>query len=356
MRTLRLVVVDNLGWKSLPQMLEQVRTFYLPIVNLDIKIAQRAPYPYVPKYNSSYPGLSPLAVVDFDWYDENISIPHLADADIVMFATPRPTIPATYSGYMSFANCGPWEITCFAGNESDSAFVNGRNVGNSFVNIMEHELAHVFYRMRSMADANDHTHQYFYGGTPESVLGELSFQQLTFNDQLAELGRVLSGALVALKIISKSRTTIADAHEPAPPAAGLKLYDLAKNSLGKDIATTQDELGCAEAVSGLINRAYGDFPAGILSTLDLYNKLAAHSKFRKVLLANSDPGDIIISPTTMGRDRSAHGHVGIIANYGICSNDSASGLWKENYTMTQWLDYFATKRGFPVYAFRRTSL
>lgn len=129
-----------------------------------------------------------------------------------------------------------------------------------------------------------------------------------------------------------------------------KIYNLAKASLGKDIAATQNELGCAESISYLLNKAnVANFPkAGYLGTSDFYNWL------KKFAMPVDTPirGDIIISPTGTSTKGAQHGHIGIVALYGVLSNNSMNGLFMEYYTIDSWRTYYGGKLGFPVLFFR----
>lgn len=138
---------------------------------------------------------------------------------------------------------------------------------------------------------------------------------------------------------------------PPPDTNRLALYALAKSSLGKDIAKTQNELGCAEAVSYLLlSLKVNGFIASILSTQQLYHTFADLAAFTAV--ESPLPGDLIISPTGYSSKGSAHGHVGICGYHGIMSNNSMTGLWEEFYTEVSWEAYYHTKLGFPIFYFR----
>lgn len=128
-----------------------------------------------------------------------------------------------------------------------------------------------------------------------------------------------------------------------------RLYDMAKACLGKDIAKTQDELGCAEAVNYVYKKTFGTPIGGETSTAGMYEVLKKDKRFVKV----DEPlfGDIIISPTGTSTLNALHGHVGIVAKYGILSNNSLNGLWQEKFTLQSWKIYY-TNRGFPVYYYR----
>jgi len=115
-----------------------------------------------------------------------------------------------------------------------------------------------------------------------------------------------------------------------------KLYKTGKESLGKDMAKTQDEFGCVEALSAVFYKATGQELGENLSTIKLYNRLLSDNRFQRVI--EPQPGDIIISPTN-GKNI---GHTGIISdklsdkNFKILSNNSRTFLLDEHLTLAEW--------------------
>lgn len=148
---------------------------------------------------------------------------------------------------------------------------------------------------------------------------------------------------------------------PKPPkTAARTLYEYALAQIGKDASPADvapDEYGCAETVCNIIHECFGDFPLEggvIISTADLYKKLKKHPKFTQI--AEFGPGDVLVSPTGYGNGGLANGHTGIVGeNNVIMSNDSATGLFKENYTIESWVARYRKIGGFPLYFFRRIS-
>lgn len=138
--------------------------------------------------------------------------------------------------------------------------------------------------------------------------------------------------------------------KPKPPTISDEIYNLAKSCLGKDIAKTQNELGCAEAISYILNSIkVSNFPlAGYLSTSELYIWLKKYA----LEVPEGIPGDVIISPTGTSSIGSSHGHVGIVAYHGILSNNSMTGLFDEYYTLDKWEAYYVEKLHFPIIYFR----
>lgn len=134
-----------------------------------------------------------------------------------------------------------------------------------------------------------------------------------------------------------------------------KLYDAAATALGRSLvpAGYDPELGCAISLNNLYKQTFGATIGGDASTASLY-KVLSSSPFKFKQVTDPLPGDIIISPTGMQKVTSPlkNGHVGIVAKEGICSNDSASGVWHEYYTLTTWNNRYAVAGGFPVFFFR----
>lgn len=131
-----------------------------------------------------------------------------------------------------------------------------------------------------------------------------------------------------------------------------QIYEEAKSCLRKHITldpSVPPDVGCAEAVSYVLKLAgVRGFPTtGIAGTSVLYSWLKANATEVKTPVA----GNIIISPTGMSSINSPHGHVGIVANFGVLSNDSDSGLFMEKYTLETWAQYFGEVEGFPVIYF-----
>lgn len=136
-----------------------------------------------------------------------------------------------------------------------------------------------------------------------------------------------------------------------------KLYRFAKAALGTDASPydlASDEYGCADSVNQLFLKAFGR-PIAVpgVSTLQLYDVMRSDPRFQEVY--EGDFGDIVISPTTYGHNPAMpNGHVGICAKFdgGIMSNDSNTGLWRENFTKTSWHARYADKGGYPIKYFR----
>lgn len=132
-----------------------------------------------------------------------------------------------------------------------------------------------------------------------------------------------------------------------------RLYAVAKGNLGIHCTLNDavaSEVGCAEALSYNLKQAGFTVPSGgIAGTYDMLQFLKSNPQFQQVNVPQA--GDIIMSATGTGNG-SIEGHVGCIGNNGILSNDSATGLWLERWTLQRWQAYYAVAGGIPTYYFR----
>lgn len=142
-----------------------------------------------------------------------------------------------------------------------------------------------------------------------------------------------------------------------PTLEGIRLHESAKSLLGVDASPSDlapDELGCAETVSNVINKAGFKMPI-ILSTRELFNYFSREDSWAEVI--NPLAGDVILSPTGFGgKNGITNGHTGIVGLNGVVmSNDSPTGKFLENYTLKSWEARYKIKGGYPIYFFRKTT-
>lgn len=141
-----------------------------------------------------------------------------------------------------------------------------------------------------------------------------------------------------------------------------KIYGVAKTSLGVHLtlnANVPSEVGCAEAVSTVLLKSgiTGVPVTGFASTAVLYEWLRTSPQF--VQIANPESGAVLVSPTGAGNGK-IPGHTGIVGafdvtyahDWGVCSNDSNSGLFLELWSIQKWVQYYAQYGGLPIYYFR----
>lgn len=120
-----------------------------------------------------------------------------------------------------------------------------------------------------------------------------------------------------------------------------KVYDAAKNNMGRHLTldpSVPEEVGCCEALSlTLLDAGYSVPSKGIAAVNSMIAWMIAKG------FTETDtpiPGTVITahSPDYYNPNGA---HVGVVMEYGICSNTSANGLWQENYASVQaWRDGF----------------
>ncbi len=140
-----------------------------------------------------------------------------------------------------------------------------------------------------------------------------------------------------------------------------RLYDTAFAMVGHDASPKDyapDDFGCAESVSSVIRKAFPElnFPM-LLSTKQLYAYLEQSPSFERA--ESPGFGLIILSVTGAGNGSVSNGHTGVIGRYisydgsqWVMSNDSRTGLWTPNMTVTSWKHYFEQKGGMAALFYR----
>lgn len=143
---------------------------------------------------------------------------------------------------------------------------------------------------------------------------------------------------------------------PIPePTNADRFLAAAKAALGRNLSAGTGVpyyVACAISVNRVHTDAFGFPIGGGASTAELYAALRKSAYFREV----DTPilGAVVISPTGTGtKPAYPHGHVGIVGKFGICSNDSSTGLFSENYTVDSWAGQFQEIEGYPVFYFER---
>lgn len=129
----------------------------------------------------------------------------------------------------------------------------------------------------------------------------------------------------------------------APTSAAQNLYNAAKFLLGKHLTLNKDvpaEVGCAEAVSFVLRAAgYILPPTGIPNVNGVIEWMLSHGFIEQQMPA---PG-YVISAHNPVISIVTGAHIGICLVYGIGSNNSATGIFNENYSpINAWVNYFST--------------
>ncbi len=140
---------------------------------------------------------------------------------------------------------------------------------------------------------------------------------------------------------------------PIAPAkdAAVELLELAESFQNTDPSPTDpvdDVLGCVDSLTEIIRKKYPDFPKSYF-TGTLLQDLKDSPHFKGTLVITE--GAIIINATGTGNN-SIRGHCGVIGKDGwIWANNSDTGLWTRDYTLTSWRKRYRIKGGMPTYIF-----
>lgn len=157
--------------------------------------------------------------------------------------------------------------------------------------------------------------------------------------------------------IATSTDPVAEPREtPVKPASNniysTIIYSTAVAHLGQHLtldASVPDEVGCCEAVSAVLKDAGFVLPAeGIAGVNALIVWLLANG-----FTEQSSPSvGAIITAHNPDAAITTYAHTGICLAHGIASNNSATGIFSENYTLASWHAYFgaaaSTTRYFAV--------
>lgn len=133
------------------------------------------------------------------------------------------------------------------------------------------------------------------------------------------------------------------------------LKDWALSYVGTD-ASPDDEAsdiyGCVDSFEEVIHSAIGEYVGAkkTLSTYYLRKDLLNSQRFQRVY--NPKPGTVILCATGYGgKNGVKNGHVGIVIDDRIASNDSRTGTWELAFTLDSWLRYFQKRGGYEVLFF-----
>ena len=192
-------------------------------------------------------------------------------------------------------------------------------------------------------------------------------KQPVVEDWLTRLIRMLREA--GYNIGSASRQTLRDRIEAIkrkivqlqerlkkPTGTSEDIYRMAKSLLGKKVRTVSKELACANCINIIVKKAIGKEIGGGSSTWRMYNEIRKEKLFIEV--KEPRKGDIILSPTGFqtnfkdGKPIISNGHVGILGEYKIYSNDSNTGLLSDKWTIKKWKQYYGILGGFPIEYYR----
>lgn len=336
------IVANNCEWESWPDKIKAVQDWYKPKLHIDFDILHTK-IPVVPfiKYEDGREGVDPA------WYDKNI-IPLGMGYNIVLLVLPLAQWQSRKArGWRTDSDQGPVQLQVGCDENEELVFPNFPPL-NSFFQTARHEIMHALYMITGQYDV---CHFWWDRGQFEYARDGLKFPKDYANPFIQKALNYISSIIIKLR---KNMTNVI----PVPAEANRKiLYKVAVESIGtdaspKDIAP--DNLGCAETINAIYEKAFGAQIGGDVSTYRLYSCLKNHPYFESV--SDPLPGDIIISPTGYNSPQNPmkNGHAGFVGENGVVmSNESKNGKFEVNYTIQSWRDKYQTKGGYPVKFFRR---
>lgn len=303
-------IFDKTQWGSEAQKVKAVCDFFAPAVSIEPTIIHSSfdtiPFVSVGATGGITNTVGTTTTVNPGWYDKNVT-PLSPHADIIVFYLVPETLNRTSIAIEQGKISGVVQCCIFGIRETDDAYINGIDEGSSFVLFACHEISHALYLLQGK---KDNTHAYFYTGQPKKVLDEL-------------------------KTVSNI------------------LYDTSKGLLHQHLTlnpNVPNDVGCAEAVSYVLKKVGVLVPdKGIAGTASLLHWLQTNPLF--VQVPSYEVGAIILSATGTGNGK-INGHTGICANYGILSNDSATGLFLELWDIAKWTKYYEVYGGMKTYYFK----
>lgn len=143
----------------------------------------------------------------------------------------------------------------------------------------------------------------------------------------------------------------------------MTILETVKANLGKHLtldASVPASVGCAEAVSTILRDIGINVPQkGIAGTNALLLWCQSHPE-HFTALTEPEEGALLISATGTGNGNLSNGHTGFFGafgvatpnDWGICSNNSDSGLFLELWTWSKWQNYYHQYGGMPNHIFR----
>ena len=291
--------------------------------------------PFIPYNDQGQLGIDP------EWYNKNVT-PLAFGYDICLFVVPRNQWlePNRARGWRTDYDQGPVElhIGCDEYETRDAGgWSQFPSETSAFFLLAEHEILHALYKISGQAD---NTHYWWDRGQIERARDEIVLPK----------NYVISGLLRSLAYL---KSLLAKAQ--AMQTKSQKLAELAKSKLETDFTNDDivpDEVSCAFAVTTIMREFDGITPI-IPGTNQLMTYFETSGRFDRIM--EPEAGCIVISATGTNThpDIIPNGHTGIyLDNNLIMSNDSASGLWKQNYTRESWRNRYYYKGGYPVRLFK----
>lgn len=335
-----LVVANDCRWKSWPDKVAELKKWFGGTVELQFDLVhteyKNIPWTRHQGTDANQQGEGWFGV-DPRWYDENIT-PLGVTHDIILFVLNDDDWknPNKARGWRTDSDQGPVQLQIGCDERQKMTWPNFERM-SAFYQLARHEILHALYMLSGQPDM---THYWWDRGKIENALNGLVIPSKSRVDALTRASAYITSLLNAARLAAN---TMSNAE---------KLYKVGYDALGTRMveAGVPPELGCASSLNNVYERAFGREIGGGASTYLLWEALNASPKFKEV--TTPQKGDIILSPTGYPGSKLKNGHVGIVGNVTIMSNNSQTGLWDYHWKLKEWLDYYTVKGGIKTFYYR----
>jgi hypothetical protein len=354
------IVANNANWKTWDAKIGELRIWFAPKTGLhvDLTHTNHKNIPWV-NYQGTDAGQQGDGWYGIDpvWYDKHIT-PLGVGYDAVLFVLPRKEWkdPNKARGWRTDYDQGPVQLHIGCDEKEKMQWDNFENM-NAFYQLARHELLHAMYMITGQ---HDMTHFWWDRGQLEyardtlvfphaysfpAIVRALNFIVSQFNKIREKTGDVPPNPAPPLDPPTPPKV-------PKQPSNRERLYQAAYDSLGIDMAPTENEFGCAEALHHVMRKAgvKGLPTRAIVSTIVMDRWLQQH--MLEIAEPGVKPGDIIMSPSGTPGARLKNGHTGIVGKNSIMSNNSRTYLWDYHWTLPEWKRYYEGQGNIPTRYYR----
>lgn len=166
-------VLNNIQWTTIPTKVASICSFFSPDLVITPTILHTTfnpPFTEVEALGGLTNTPANTQTVPSEWFTQNIT-PLSPTADIIVFCLATTDVPVNRTSIGIMQGGTPVQCCIFGINETDHAYVNMVDQGNSFELFCKHEISHALYLLEGKSP--DNTHLYFYTGVPVGVLTDL---------------------------------------------------------------------------------------------------------------------------------------------------------------------------------------
>lgn len=336
------IIANNSKWKSWDKKIAELKEWFAPEVDINFTLTHTDfnDVPFSP-YEDGRLGVDPK------WYDENITWRGVG-SDMVLFVLPKKQWKdlKNVRGWRSDSNQGPvqLQIACDENDKSGSGgWLQFDKKMSAFFLLAVHEILHGCFMLSGQVDV---THYYWDKAQLEKARDGLILKE-TYRRG------ILVRSLIYIQNLLNKKLPVKNFNE--------KLHQLSFETVGKDASPSDlanDEVGCAESLSTLINHLDPSFPV-VTGTYSLRDQLEKRWKRKD----GPAPGRVAICATGTGNGKRP-GHCWVAGTgegnsrlyYSNNSIGVKRGQWLQNYTQKTIFDDYVVGGGFELRYYEHPSV